>query len=45
MNDVTVNDFTNQTFNKDGNDSTILKKKYYNPPKVLFQHLPIREKN
>ena len=44
MNDVLVNDLNNQTFNQDGNESAILKIKYYNPPNLIFQHLPIKEK-
>ena len=41
MNDVLVNDFNNQTFYQDGNDSTTSEIKYYNPPNLIFQHLPI----
>ena len=48
MNDVFVNDFNNQTFNQDGNDSAILKIKCYNPTNLyhlpINQHLPIKEK-
>jgi len=44
MNDVFVNDFNNQTFNQDGNESAILGIKYYNPPNLIFQHLPVKEK-
>ena len=44
MNDRFVNDFNNRTFNQNGNDSAILKKKYYNPPNLIFQHLPVKEK-
>ena len=44
MNDVFVNEFNNQTFNQDGNDSAILKTKYYNPPIFIFQHLPVKGK-
>ena len=36
--------FINQTFNQDGNESAILKMKYYNPPDLIFEHLPIKEK-
>ena len=32
MNDVFVNDLNIQTFNQDGNDSAILKRKFYNQP-------------
>ena len=44
MTDVFVNEFNNQIFNQDGNDGTILKIKYYIPPNLIFQHLPVREK-
>ena len=38
MNNVYVEAFNNQTFNQDGNESAILRIKYYNPPDLLFQH-------
>ena len=41
MNDVFVNEFNFQIFSQDGNDSAILKMKYYNPPDLIFQHLPV----
>ena len=44
MNDVYVEAFNNQSFNEDGDESAILTKKYYNPPDLIFQHLPIKEK-
>ena len=44
MNDVYVKAFNNQSFNEDGNESGILTIKYYNPPDLIFQHLPIKEK-
>ena len=44
MNDVYVEAFNNQTFNEDGGESAILTKKYYNPPYLIFQHLPVKEK-
>ena len=44
MNDVYVEAFNIQTFNQDGNESGILGMKYYNPPNLKFQHLPVREK-
>ena len=44
MNDVYVEAFNNQTFNEDGNESAILTISYYNPPNLIFQHLPIKEK-
>ena len=44
MNDVYVEAFNNQTFNEDGDESAILTIKFYNPPNLIFQHLPIKEK-
>ena len=44
MNDVYVEAFNNQSFNEDGDESAILTIKYYNPPDLIFQHLPIKEK-
>ena len=44
MNEVYVEAFNIQTFNQDGNESAILKMKYYNPPDLINQHLPIKEK-
>ena len=44
MNDVFVKAFNNQTFNEDGNESAILRIKYYNPRNLIFQHLPGKEK-
>ena len=44
MNDVYVEAFNNQTFNEDGDESAILTIKYHNPPDLIFQHLPIKEK-
>ena len=43
-NDVFVEAFNNQTFNEDGNESGILRIKYYNPPDLIFQRLPVEEK-
>ena len=45
MNDVYVEAFNNQTFNEDGNEAAILTIKYHNPPDLIFQHLPIKEKD
>ena len=45
LNDVYLEAFNNQTFNQDGDESTILGMKYYNPPNLIFQHLPVKEKN
>ena len=42
--DVCVEAFNNQTFNQDGDDSAILRIKYYKPPNLILQHLPAREK-
>ena len=44
MNDVYVEAFNIQTFNEDGDESAILTIKYYNPPDLIFQHLPVKEK-
>ena len=44
MNNVYVEAFNDQTFNQDGDESAILRIKYYNSPNLLFQHLPVREK-
>ena len=39
-----VEAFNNQTFNEDGDESVILTIKYYNPPNLIFQRLPVKEK-
>ena len=39
-----VDAFNNQTFNRDGDESAILRIKYYNPRDLIFQHLPVKEK-
>ena len=44
MNDIYVEAFNNQTFNENGDESAILTIKYYNPPDLIFQHLPVKEK-
>ena len=44
LNDVYVETFNNQTFNEDGAEPAILTIKYYNPPNLIFQHLPVKEK-
>ena len=41
MNDVYVEAFNDQTF---GYESAILTRKHYNPPNLIFQHLPVKEK-
>ena len=44
MNKTYVEAFNNQTFNEDGDESAILTIKYYNPPNLIFQQLPVKEK-
>ena len=44
MNDVYVEAFNNRTFNQNGDESAVLTIKYYNPPTLIFQHLPVKEK-
>ena len=44
MNDVYLEAFNNQTFKEDGDESAILTIKYYNPPDLIFEHLPVKEK-
>ena len=44
MNHVYVGAFNTQTFNQDGDESAILRLKYYNPPNLIIQHLPVKEK-
>ena len=44
MNNVNVEAFNNQTFNQDGDQSAILRIKYYNPRNLIFQHLAVKEK-
>ena len=39
-----VEAFDIQTFNQDGNESAILRTKFYNPPDLTFQHLPVEER-
>ena len=43
MNTTFVDAFNKQTFNEDADESAILRKKYYNPPDLIFQHLPVKE--
>ena len=43
MTDVFANDIFNQTFIQDGNDSALLKIKFYNPPNLIFQQLPVKK--
>ena len=42
MNKTFEEAFNNQTFNEYGDESSILTKKYYNPPDLIFQHLPVK---
>ena len=44
LDDIYVEVFNNQTFNQDGDESAILRIKYYNPPNLIFQHLPVKDK-
>ena len=44
MKDVYVEAFNFQTFNQDGNESAILKIKYYNTPNLKLRHLPVKDK-
>ena len=44
MNKPYVHAFHNQTFSEDGNESAILRIKDYNPPDLIFRHLPLKEK-
>ena len=44
MNKTYVEAFNNKTFNGDGDESAMLTIKYHNPPDLIFQHLPVKEK-
>ena len=44
MNKTYVDTINSQIFNEDGDESAILRIKYYNPPDLSFQHLPVKEK-
>ena len=44
LNDVYMEPINIQTFNQDGNESAFLKKNFYNPPDLIFQHLHVKEK-
>ena len=44
MKNVYVEAFNNQTFNQHGDESAVLGIKFYNPPRPIFQHLPVKEK-
>ena len=43
MNDVYVEAFNNQTSNQNGDESAILRMKYYNPRDLIFEHLPVKK--
>ena len=44
MNVIYVEALNNQTFDQDANESPLLKMIYYNPPDLIFQHLPVKGK-
>ena len=44
MNETYVDAFNSQKFNEDGDESAILTIKYYNPPLLILQRLPVKEK-
>ena len=44
VNNIYVEAFNNQSFDKHGNESAILKIIYYHPLDLIFQHLPILKK-
>ena len=44
MNKTYVEAFNNESFNQDGDESAKLTIKYYNPPNLIYQHLPVEEK-
>ena len=44
MKNFYVEAFNSQTFNENGNESAILRIKSYNPPDLLFEHLPVKGK-
>ena len=43
MNKTYLEAFNNETFNQNGDESAILIKNY-NPPNLIYQHLPVKEK-
>ena len=45
MKNVYVEAVNNQIFNRDGDESAVLRIQYYNPSNLIFQHLLVREKN
>ena len=42
-NDIYVEAINNRTSNQNGKESAILRIKYYIPPNLLFQQLPVKE--
>ena len=44
LEDIYVDAFNIQTFNRNGNESAILKIKYHIPPDPIIQHVPSEEK-
>ena len=44
MKNAYVEEFKNQTFNQDGNESAVLRIKYYKPPDLIFQNLQVTAK-
>ena len=45
MNNVYVEAFNHKTFNQDGDESAILTINYHNPPNLIVQQLPVKEKS
>ena len=43
LNKIYIAAFNKQLFNEDGDGTAILRIKYYNPPDLKFQHLPVTE--
>ena len=44
LNDIDLEAFNIKTFVQDCDESAILTIKYYNPPNLIFQHPPVKEK-
>ena len=44
INKTYVDAFKHQIFNQDGNESPLLRIKCYNPPDLVFQPLPVKDK-
>ena len=43
MKDIYIEALNKQAFNQIGNESAILKKKFYNPQNFIFHHLLVKE--